>query len=474
MAKIGIDFGTSYSTVAYINPQSGNAEAIRINGSEKIPTMLYYSPDGGEPMIGQEAFEIYSICNDIDDKEEVEEHLARIFSSELKRNMNKEEVLLYLPDGRELHYVDMIGEFFAFIKKEVETTVFNGEKVTDVCITHPVDFPTYKKEILVEAARKAGFPKIKLLMEPVAASMGFSNTANNFNESVLIYDFGGGTFDLAFVKFDAKGDHITLPPMGDANCGGENIDKLLYDTWDKLVMQQTGKHISALEGSVDLPFLKTVCVKQKEFLANYFKKMSKWDYKTSINGHSYVMPVTKDFFNNLISPIIDKTILLTKNMLEAVKHENFKVDKVILIGGSSQIPLVTEMLKPILPVPPQKVADSDIAVAKGAAIFANEDEVPVHKCFCRECGKVINTKLKDCPYCGKDNYKYNHKYDNEDIVSRTVSESSQPYPSVQQFLQFQQPKAPQKCFCNGCGNQINKSMKFCNKCGAKNSRYSNL
>ena len=92
MAKIGIDFGTSYSTVAYKNPQTGLAEAIRINGSEKIPTMLYYSPEGGEPMVGQEAYEIYNLCNDIDNREEVEQHLSGIFS-DLKRNMNKEERL---------------------------------------------------------------------------------------------------------------------------------------------------------------------------------------------------------------------------------------------------------------------------------------------------------------------------------------------------------------------------------------------
>lgn len=467
MAKIGIDFGTSFSTVAYVNPQSGNAEAIRINGSEKIPTMLYYSPDGGEPMIGQEAFEIYSICNDIDDKEEVAQHMAGIFSG-LKRNMNKEE-RLYLPDGRDVSYADIIGEFFAFIKKEVESTTFNGEEVTDVCITHPVDFPTYKKEILVEAARKAGFQKIKLLMEPVAASMGFSNSTNSFNESILIYDFGGGTFDLAFVKFDATGDHFTLPPMGDANCGGENIDKLLYDTWDKLVEQETGNHVSSIQDGINLPFLKTVCVKQKEFLANYFKKMSKWDCKMSVNGRSYTMPVTKEFFNNLISPIIDKTVLLTRNMLEMVKRENFKVDKVILIGGSSQIPLVTEMLTPVLPVSPQKVADSDIAVAKGAAIFANEDEVPVHRCFCRECGLELTTKIKACPRCGKENIRYNYKYDDEVIVSGTTSASSQSSCSAQQH---QQPTTPQKCFCNECGNQIDTNMMFCNKCGAKNSRFS--
>lgn len=462
MARIGIDFGTSFTTVARINPESGIAEAIRINGSEKIPSMLYYPPDGAEPMVGQEALEMYTICNDIDDKDEVAEHMACIFSG-LKRNMNLDE-RLYLPDGRDLSYADMIGEFFAFIKREVESTTFNGEEVTDVCITHPIEFPIYKKEILIEAARKAGFVNVKLLMEPIAASMGFSNTVTNIDESILIYDFGGGTFDLAFVKFDANGDHITLPPLGDSNCGGENIDMLIYDTWDKLVKQQTGTSISAIPGAVNLPFVKTVCVKEKEFLSNYFKKMNSWNYKLRIGNRSYEMPITKNFFNNLISPVIDRTINLTQKMLERVEQQGFHIDKVILIGGSSQIPLVTEKLKEILPVAPQKVADADIAVAKGAAVFVNEDNIPEHRCYCRVDGLPLTTKIRVCPQCGTENIRYNYKYENTELTGRNAT-------SPQQAAEETRKPSPKKCFCSCCGNQINTDMQFCNKCGSKNVKY---
>ena len=459
MAKIGIDFGTTYSTVAYKNPQTGLAEAIRINGSEKIPTMLYYSPEGGEPMVGQEAYEIYNLCNDIDNREEVEQHLSGIFS-DLKRNMNKEE-RLYLPDGRCLTYVQLIAEFFSFIKKEVESTTFHNERVTDVCITHPVNCPIYKKEILVEAAKNAGFDNVKLLMEPIAASMGFSNTTIRPNQSILIYDFGGGTFDLAFVKYNMNEDQVVLPPMGDPNCGGENIDRLLYDAWNKMVLNETGASISGNANDIDVPFLKTTCKQEKEFLSNYFKRMSNWTLKACIRGKFHTMQMTKEAWNNMLTPIIDKTISITQQMLQVIQQEHFDLNEVILIGGSSQIRLVSQRLSEILPVVPHKVADSDIAVAKGAAIFVNEDDIQVHECFCRGCGNKIDTKKRECPYCGKDNYLYNYKFEN-DCFSYSGTQPEKVIASL---------SAVQACLCNRCGNKINTSMAFCNKCGAKNINY---
>ena len=408
MAKIGIDFGTSYTTVAHIG-HDGKAEAIRINGNEKIPTILYYSPDGGEPMIGEAAFGMYEICRSLEDQDEIERHMAGMFSG-LKREMNSEG-RLYLPDGRDLSYSDMIGEFFRYIKNEVEDTCYNGEKVTDVCITHPVEFEDFKKTILKEAASKAGFKNIRLLMEPVAASMGFEQSNDYKGTSVLVYDFGGGTFDLAFVKFDGNGDHITLPQMGNPNCGGEDIDRILYDEWDKIAMAESGRHISEIEDKIDVPFLKVICMKQKEFLCDYFKKMSQWSYKAKVAGKSRSMPLTRDQWISLISPVVDQTIELTKQMLATIERESFKIDRVILIGGSSKIPLVRESLTQILPVAPQPVQDADIAVAKGAAIFINQDSVLEKKCFCRKCGEPLSTRQKFCRHCGANNIRYDYRFE---------------------------------------------------------------
>ena len=408
MAKIGIDFGTSYTTVSHMG-HDGKAEAIRINGNEKIPTILYYSPDGGEPMIGEAAFGMYEICRSMEDQNEIDHHMAGMFSG-LKRNMNPQE-RLYLPDGRDLSYSDMIGEFFHYIKTEVEDTCYHGEEVTDVCITYPVAFEDFKKTILKEAAHKAGFKNVRLLMEPVAASMGIEQSGDYKGKSILVYDFGGGTFDLAFIKFDANGDYITLPPMGDKNCGGENIDRILYDEWDKIVLRESGRHISEIEDKLDVPFLKFVCMQQKEFLCNYFKKMSQWTSKAKIAGQARIMPITKEQWNSLISPVIDKTISLTEQMLTVIQKENFEIDRVILIGGSSKIPLVRDSLTQMLPVAPQPVPDSDIAVALGASVFVNQGSVQEKICYCRIDGKQMTTRQKFCRHCGTNNIRYDYRFE---------------------------------------------------------------
>lgn len=411
MAKIGIDFGTSYTTVSRVNPHTNHAEPIRINGKEKIPTMLYYPFEGDTPLAGDEAYAIYEQCRQTQNQEEIDEYLAGIFSG-LKRRMDKEEVV-YLPSGKEVHYVDLIADFLAYIKTEVETNCFEGEKVTDVCITYPVAYEEFKKDIMREAAKKAGFKTVKLLMEPVAAAMGYENSFEYKNHSILVYDFGGGTFDLAFVKFDAKGDYITLPPMGDANCGGENIDEIVYQQWEQLVKAETGKPICPVQGMRDEAFFRTDCMRQKETVSKYFEKQTKYTLRSFIGGGFRAIEMTRDQWNNLIAPVIEKTIGITRQMLEVVKKENMSIDKTILIGGSSRIPLVLEELKKILPAAPLHVNDLDVAVANGAAIFVNQGEIPVKKCFCRMCGHELTTKMKFCPKCGTNNIRYDHRFDDQ-------------------------------------------------------------
>jgi molecular chaperone DnaK (HSP70) len=122
------------------------------------------------------------------------------------------------------------------------------------------------------------------------------------------------------------------------------------------------------------------------------------------------MDMTQKEWNEMISPIIDNTIVLTKRMLEKIKSEHMTIDKTILIGGSSRIPLVKEKLSKILPYPPVRINDLDVAVANGAAVYINQGNIPVKKCFCRKCGHEITTKMKFCPYCGADNIRYDYRF----------------------------------------------------------------
>lgn len=419
MAKIGIDFGTSYTTISRVISGTGNAEPIRINGREKIPSVVYF-PDDDKPLFGEDAFNTYETCRKIKDMDKACRLLAGLYS-DLKNNMKPDEIII-LPDGREMSYAELIGEFFKYLKSEVETNIFHGESVTDVCVTYPVKCEEFKKKILHDAASYAGFINVKMLMEPVAAAMGCKMAEEKetgtlcTNKSVLVYDFGGGTFDLAFVRFDENGDHITLSKEGDQHCGGQNIDKIIYDEWDKLVFSETNHHISDVAGTVDAPFLKKTCMDNKEELSNYFKITERSKEKTLneyVAGDFRELCVSRQKWEEMVTPIIDKTLVLTNKMLTYIKEQNFSVDKVILIGGSSRISFVYDKLNEIPQIKDKivRVADLDVAVANGAAIVANQEGITAKTCYCPSDGTQLDTSMKYCMCCGEPNINYDYRFD---------------------------------------------------------------
>lgn len=416
MAKIGIDFGTSYSTVSYVNPRTEEAIPIRFNGKEKIPTMLYFPEDGGMPFVGERAYAMYEACQNAQTSEEADLVMSGIVTG-LKRNMSRDERIA-IPGMKSITYPEAISIFLKYIKEYSEKNCFEGELVTDVCITYPVAFDEspFKKEILREAARLAGFKVVKLLKEPIAAAIGYSGKQYDKryrNQGVLIYDFGGGTFDVAYVKFDDIGSWVTLPPMGDSDCGGENIDNALYELWDKIVLNTYGRHISEYENEAFLPVLKLDCIKQKEAMSLGIFQKHMLFLPPCASEIVRLNPLSHSQWEDLISPWIDRTVMLTQQMIAKVKTEQcngLEINKIILIGGSSRLPQVMEKLKEICEIEPTPVQDIDVAVANGAAMFANQD-VEVQQWFCIHCGTELGTDQPFCIHCGKPNFKYNYCFD---------------------------------------------------------------
>lgn len=415
MAKVGIDFGTSFTTMSYVNKQ-GVATPIRVYGKEKIPTMLYFPEDGGEPLVGESAYNKYQDCMDAETSEKADMILGGIIAG-LKRNMSRDGAVA-TPRGN-LSYVDVIAMFLSFLKKYAEEHEFGGEVITDVCMTYPVafDWQTDKKEILKEAAVQAGFRNVKLLKESVAALMGYENSHEIKNEGVLIYDFGGGTFDTAYVMFDYNGEQYMLPPIGDGECGGQNIDYALYENWDRKVKVQKDRHISMYENEVFLPILKGNCVKQKEKMSNGSFGPEFLPLPPAASVFVKLGALTPQEWDGIVEPWVDKTIQKTKQMLQEIEFHNensgnkLRVDKVILIGGSSRLPMVYDKLKSICPVEPTRVPEVDVAVANGAAIFINKDEIREQICYCIICRNKMTNKQRFCMLCGKANIRYNHCFD---------------------------------------------------------------
>lgn len=400
MNKIGIDFGTSNCSVSYVK-KTGEAKSIRIDGAEKIPSMLLYSKDDNKPLVGQAAYAFYEQYAEKPISEEIVDILGGIFEG-IKRDMNPDSTR-YLPNGEKITYVELIAEIFRFIKQKAE--VHLESTIDEVVITHPVVFEQYKQEMLSKAAHMAGFKTIDLLLEPVAAAMGYINGRKKRKLGVLVYDFGGGTFDVSFVQFDKDGDFfIPVEPSGDQRCGGKDIDKLVFDEWNKVAEYQHKRKFSSF-------FLNSRCTKHKEGMS----KGVMYDFMEILPApgiSSVKLSFSKERFATIIEPIIDRTIHLTLEHKEAVEKLGYNIDKVIFIGGSSNLPMVQERIKDIFPTQAQQVMDWDVAVAHGAALYTRRDLVIAKDIYCMECGSKISTAHRFCMFDGNKNPYYDIRFDN--------------------------------------------------------------
>lgn len=400
MAKIGIDFGTTNTTVSYVDP-NGEARPIL---SGKIPTALYFFPEGDIIYYGEDAM---TYGKDFPDG---------MLVKNLKRDMKARAVRTI--NGKPWTYVELISNFLNFLKTEAESKVFKGEAITDVCITHPVEFSPEKISILKEAAHRAGFGNVVLMREPVAAAMGYMNALTKregyvFNpETILIFDFGGGTLDLAVVDTNGGNAHLPLETKGKSTVGGEEIDRSLYSVFDRDFYAKNRVHISENDGEIDLNFLTYACESNKRTLSGRLKPGSRMPIMgASSSGKRVSMMITyEQWKEEVLDPTISKAMSLVDDMLLMVNASGKHIDKVILIGGSSIIPEIREELKQRNLTYDWIDGTRDMAVANGAALAITFPIVPI-KCYCIQCGRELSTKIPRCPECLQENMMYDHKFD---------------------------------------------------------------
>ena len=337
--KFGIDFGTSFSTMCALR-SDGRPEVLRDgNGDEKIPSVVYWGKDGVK--VGRAAVGMLEDAQCMPE-EEKHETLGRLVKG-VKRNL-KPGYSIALPDGKVVTPVDVVAEILSYLKKEAEERHF-GETVTEVALTHPATFTEVQKRLLKDAAKKAGFKNIALRSEPEAAALGYASICekkDRLGGGILVFDFGGGTFDLAYLRREKNGTlHFPVQPVGSSQCGGDDIDQIVYNWAEKKLGKEKGRSFGDGFNS-DLIFLAHCCRAKEKLSVN--SKASLQEFNT---GFSAVL--TRDEFNELIMSKLDVAISLVKSMVTDLNHRNLSIDGVLLIGGSTRIPLVVERLKEVLP-----------------------------------------------------------------------------------------------------------------------------
>jgi actin-like ATPase involved in cell morphogenesis len=359
--QLGIDFGTTFCSMSWFDAKNNEARIIpNLEGEFKTPSVVYYGPDGAVS-IGAAAQNEFIDALSLGETEAA----ARLVCS-IKRNLLRPPVIS-LPGGRAVRPVEVVAEIIGKLKRDAEEGHFH-EKIARATVTVPAAFDADQRGVIETGARRAGFQEVNLLEEPVAAAMAFAREGQKVGNNILVYDLGGGTFDLAILSRQKDGQfEVALPPAGDPNCGGDDFDLALYNYCEKQLGEQEGHGFSNGDGKLDVAFL-LECRRGKEVLS----RLPKVVLHRLSGGRSWQYTVTREVLEGLIAGQVQRTMRMAEGLLRKAHPTGCKADTVVLVGGSARIPMVYEGLKEVLARAelegePLKYANQDVAVALGAS-----------------------------------------------------------------------------------------------------------
>lgn len=344
----GIDLGTTYSCIAYVDEYSRPAVIPNAEGDLITPSVVQFNTN--ERIVGKEA-----------------KNSAALYPQStiqmIKREMGKSgfaftyEGVTYSPQ-----------EISSYILRKVvqDAEQFTGQSVKDVVITCPAYFGVAEREATAEAGKIAGLNVRSIINEPTAAAIAYGLHEAE-DQVVLVYDLGGGTFDITMIEI--KGGNITVVCTdGDHFLGGRNWDEIivnyLAEEWQKEA-GTTEDPLESLETLEDL-FLKAQTAKHT------LTQREKTDVRVVHNGQAVRVTLTREKFDELTEHLLARTIALTRQTLSVAASRGYtKFDQFLLVGGATRMPQVTERIRAELKADPQ-MFEPDLAVAKGAAIYGQK------------------------------------------------------------------------------------------------------
>jgi Fe-S protein assembly chaperone HscA len=255
-------------------------------------------------------------------------------------------------------------EISAFVLRQLKRNAENelGETITQAVITVPAYFNDAQRQATKDAGRIAGLEVLRLVNEPTAASLAYGLDKRQ-NGTIAVYDFGGGTFDVSILKLH-DGIFEVLATNGDTHLGGDDIDNLLIRIGIEDIAAEWGQDITGNQEAVQL--LRRAVIRAKEELS--FQPAATIDFE--FGGQRYQRELTRELFEQLIRPIVDRTLAPCRACLADAGVTVSQIDEVVMVGGSTRIPLVRQAVENLFRTKPHTELNPDEVVALGAAVQA--------------------------------------------------------------------------------------------------------
>lgn len=352
-AVYGIDLGTTNSCLARFT--DGRYQIVPIDGQATVPSVVAW--DGKDIVVGKRAL-----------------NQARLTPEQavrsIKRRMGQADYVVALA-GRNWTPVEVSSRILGYIKSAAEAQL--GEVLRDVVITVPAWFTDPQRRATIKAGELAGLHVSRIVNEPTSAALAYATTDQDRHSKVehcLVYDLGGGTFDVSVLRIIGDVKEV-LASCGNIYLGGDDFDhRLALRLADQL---KDSHQIDPTADAAAMAHLRFVAEEAKIKLST--EVVSKIHEFIHVNGHPYELNLLLDrpTFNALIDDYIEGTIAKAREALEQAQLKPEDLSRLLLVGGSTRIPLVVEKLKAAFALDPEGQIDQDLSVAYGAAVQAALD-----------------------------------------------------------------------------------------------------
>ncbi|SEN63297.1 Hsp70 family protein [Lihuaxuella thermophila] len=341
---VGIDLGTTYSAIAIVN-KYGKPEILTNREGERItPSVVLF--DGEDPVVGSIAKRA-AVATPFNVVQFVKRQIG-----DKGWKFRTENGEVYTPE-------EISAIILRRLKQDAETLL--GEKIEDAVITVPAYFDDAQRKATQDAGRIAGLNVLRIINEPTAAALAYGLDKLDQNQTLLVYDLGGGTFDVTIMRLTPEGLRV-LSTGGAKDLGG-------FD-WDNVIMNYLNEEFQK-QGGIDLlddPMLEQDLRDKAEIAKKTLSSRDRTNVFLSANGVNVSIPLTRAKFEELTSHLLNKTQRIMEFVLEDAGLEWKEIDRILLVGGSTRMKQVPAMIERVTGKKPSLDVNPDEVVALGAAI----------------------------------------------------------------------------------------------------------